>query len=85
MVGGLGILTLASRVLVLTALPASVRSFLPGWASPAEPQASTTDPTRASCSSWNVYPKFLISPDSSFHHSPTAAAALRRNSEPSLI
>ena len=43
LVGGLGILTLAGVVLVLgpAALPASARSLLPGWASPAEPNATT--------------------------------------------
>ena len=43
LVGGLGILTLAGVVLVLgpAALPASARSLLPGWASPAESKAAT--------------------------------------------
>ena len=43
LVGGLGILTLAGVVLVLgpAVLPASARSLLPGWASPAEPNATT--------------------------------------------
>jgi hypothetical protein len=43
LVAGLGILTFAGRVLVLgpAALPASARSLLPGWASPAEPKATT--------------------------------------------
>jgi len=43
LVGGLGILTVAGVVLVLgpAALPASARSLLPGWASPAEPNATT--------------------------------------------
>src|SRR5437867_10253477 len=40
---GLGILTLAGVVLVLgpAHLPASTRSLVPGWASPAEPNATT--------------------------------------------
>jgi hypothetical protein len=40
---GLGILTLACLVLVLSpaALPTSARSLLPGWASAAEPKATT--------------------------------------------
>ena len=43
LVGSLGILTLAGLVLVLgpAALPASARSLVPGWASPAEPNATT--------------------------------------------
>jgi hypothetical protein len=43
LVGGLAILTLAGIVLVLgpAALPASARSLLPGWASPAEHNATT--------------------------------------------
>ena len=66
LVGGLGILTVAGVVLVLgpAALPASARSLLPGWASPAEPNATTqqirvtSNPAGAVClvrrsSSWN--------------------------------
>src|SRR6266536_5892516 len=51
LVGGLGILTFAGLVLVLgpAALPASARSLLPGWASPAEPNATTQQIGRASC------------------------------------
>src|SRR5439155_14533710 len=43
LIGGLGILTLAGVVLVLrpAALPASARSLLPGWAAPAEPNATS--------------------------------------------
>ena len=43
LVGGLGILTVGGVVLVLgpAALPASARSLLSGWASPAEPNATT--------------------------------------------
>src|SRR5438874_1258872 len=43
LVGGLGILTLAGLVLVLgpATLPASARSLLPGWAPPAEANATT--------------------------------------------
>jgi hypothetical protein len=43
LVAGLGILTFAGLVLVLgpAALPASARSLVPGWASPAEPKTTT--------------------------------------------
>jgi hypothetical protein len=43
LLGGLDILTLAGLVLVLgpAALPASARSLVPGWATPAEPNATT--------------------------------------------
>ena len=43
LVGSLGILTLTGLVLVVgpAALPASARSLVPGWASPAEPKATT--------------------------------------------
>ena len=43
LIGGVGILTLAGLVLVLgpAALPASARSLLPGWAAPAEPNATS--------------------------------------------
>jgi hypothetical protein len=43
LVGGLGILTLAGLVLVLgpAALPASARSLVPGWETPAGPKATT--------------------------------------------
>src|SRR6266536_4130744 len=43
LVGGLGILTLASIMLVLgpAVLPGSARALVPGWATAAEPKATT--------------------------------------------
>jgi hypothetical protein len=43
LVGGLGILTLAGVMLVLgpAVLPASARALVPGWATAAEPNATT--------------------------------------------